>query len=61
MTRKEIAIRTLQELPNSATWEEIKERIRFLAAIDRGFEDIKSGKIVPHEEVRASLEKWLSR
>ena len=61
MTKKDIAIKTLQTLPDSASWADIEERIRFLAAIDRGFEDIKSGKVIPHEEVKASLGKWLSK
>ena len=61
MTSKEIAIKSIQELPDSVTWADIEERIRFLAAIDRGLADIKSGKIVPHDEVKESLKKWLSR
>lgn len=61
MKNKEIAIKTIQELPDSATWADIEERIRFLAAIDKGLEDIKSGKVIPHEEVKESLKEWLSR
>jgi predicted transcriptional regulator len=60
MTRKEIAIRTIQGLPDSATWADIEERIRFLAGIDQGLADIKAGRVVPHEQVRESLKKWLS-
>ena len=45
-----MAIKTIQELPDSATWEDIEERIRFLAGIDRGLADIKAGRIVPHGE-----------
>ena len=61
MTTKDLAVKTIQELPDSATWADIEERIRFLAAIDRGLEDIRSGKVIPHEEVKESLKKWLSR
>ena len=59
MTKKEIAIKTLQEMPDWATWEEIEERIRFLAAIDKGLEDIKNGKVIPHKAVKESLKEWL--
>ena len=31
MTTKEIAIRSIQELPEDATWEDILERINFVA------------------------------
>jgi predicted transcriptional regulator len=61
MTSKEIAIKIIQELPDYVTWSDIEERIRFLAAIDRGLADIKSGRIIPHKEVKESLAKWLSR
>jgi predicted transcriptional regulator len=60
MNRKEIAIRTIQDLPDSASWADIEERIRFLAGIDKGLADIKAGRVVPHEQVRESLKKWLS-
>jgi predicted transcriptional regulator len=61
MTSKSIAITTIQELPHSATWEDIEERVRFLAAIDKGLADLKVGRVVPHEEVKESLRQWLSR
>ena len=59
MTNKETAIKVIQELPDSVSWEDIEERIRFLAAIDKGMEDIKAGRIIPHEDVKASLGQWL--
>lgn len=60
MTSKEIAIKIIKDLPDSVTWADIEERIRFLGAIDKGLADIKSGKITPHKEVKESLKKWLS-
>ncbi|HNS22875.1 MAG TPA: hypothetical protein PKH24_20420 [Sedimentisphaerales bacterium] len=41
--------------------QDIEERVRFLAAIDKGLADIRSGKVVAHEEVKESLREWLSR
>jgi predicted transcriptional regulator len=61
MTSKETAIKAIQRLPDSATWEDIEECVRFLAGIDKGLADIKAGRIVPHEEVKESLKKWLAR
>jgi predicted transcriptional regulator len=61
MTTKDRAIKTIQDLPDSATWEDIKERVRFLAAIDKGLADIKAGKVIPQEQVKGSLKEWLSR
>ena len=61
MTSKEKALKIIQELPDTVTWIDIEERIRFLAAIDRGMADIKSGKTIPHRQVKESLKKWLSK
>jgi predicted transcriptional regulator len=61
MSTKEIVLASIQELPDTATWEEIEERVRFLAAIEKGRRDIREGKVVPHEEVRAQLDRWLSK
>ena len=60
MTSKEKAIKIIQDLPDSVTWIDIEERIRFLAAIDKGMDDIKSGKTIPHKQVKESLKEWLS-
>ncbi len=60
MTSKDLAIQSIRELPDSATWEEIEERVRFLAASDKGLADVRAGRVVPHEEVRESLKRWLS-
>ena len=54
MSTKELALQTIQELP-TASWEEIEERIHFLAAIKRGREEIRLGKIIPHEKVKENL------
>ena len=34
MTTKDIAINSLRELPENATWEDIQERINFIAAVE---------------------------
>ncbi len=61
MTTKEKAIKTIQDLPDSVSWVDIEERIRFLAAIDKGLEDIRAGRVIPHQEVKESLKQWLSK
>lgn len=60
MSTKEIALDTIRNLPDHATWQEIEERIHFVAAIEEGLEDIRRGRVVPHEEVQAALKGWLS-
>lgn len=60
MSTKQIAIESLKELPDSASWLEIEERIRFLSAVEKGREDIRNGNLIPHEQVRSDLDSWLT-
>jgi len=36
MRIKEIAIKSIQELPEDSTWEDIQERINFIAGVGKG-------------------------
>jgi hypothetical protein len=44
MTVKEIAINTIKDLPENATWEDIKERIEFITGIRKGLKELDEGK-----------------
>lgn len=60
MTTKEIAIKTIQELPENATWEDIQERINFIAGVRKGLRELDEGKGIDHERVREEFKEWLS-
>ncbi len=60
MSTKEIAIRTLEELPEDATWEDIRERINFVAGLRKGLRELDEGKTISHQEVKEEFEQWLS-
>ncbi len=47
---------TIRDLPEDASWQEIEERIRFLAAIEKARGEVRRGEVVPHEEVRDLLQ-----
>lgn len=55
-TVKEMIIRSLQELPESASLDLIENRFWFLMKIARGLEDADAGRTIPHEEVARYLE-----
>ena len=55
MTIKEAAVRTIQELPEDATWEDIQERINFVAGVRKGLRELDEGKGILHEQVRDCL------
>lgn len=61
MTIKETAIKTIRQLPDDATWEDIQERINFVAGVRKGLSELNDGKGIAHEKVREDFGEWLSR
>ena len=59
MTEKEIVIETIRALPDNCTLDEIAERIRFMAAVQKGLDDLDRGEGIPHEEIKRQLASWL--
>ncbi len=60
MNNKEIAIRSIQELQEDATWEDIQERINFVAGVRKALRELDEGKGIPHERIREEFSEWLS-
>ena len=60
MTTKQIAIQTIQGLPDDATWDDIQERIRFVAGVRKGLRELDQGKGIPHDRVSEEFAEWLT-
>ena len=60
MTTKEIAIKSIQELPEDTTWEDIQKRINFMAGVRKGLRELDEGKGIPNERIRKEFREWLS-
>ena len=60
MSQKELVLDAIQELPDDASIDQIADRVEFLAAIQKGIDDIDSGDTVPHEEIKKQLAAWLT-
>ena len=61
MTEKEIVLlETIRALPDDCSLEEISERIEFMAAIQKGLDQLDRGEGIPHDEVKRQLASWLS-
>lgn len=60
MTIKEIAIKTIHQLPEDATWEDIQERINFVAGVRKGIRELNEGKGIAHRKVKEEFGEWLS-
>ena len=61
MTQKKLVLETITELPDEVSLEEIAERIEFLAAIQKGIDQLDRGEVIPHEEVKRQLATWLAK
>ena len=61
MSDKQVALETIQRMPENATLNDITDRLEFLAAVQKGLDQVKSGQVVPHEQVKKELASWLSK
>ena len=60
MTSKKIALKTIERLPEDATWEDIQERINFVAVVRKGLCELDEGKGIPHDRVKEEFAEWLT-
>lgn len=61
MTTKEIALRTIEQLSEDASWEDIQERINFVAGVRKGLRELDEGKGISHEKVKEEFAEWLTK
>ena len=59
MLTKTNVIKTVQELPNSFSIEELFDKIIFLNKIEVGRQQSKAGKTVSTTDAKKQLRKWL--
>ena len=59
MTTKEAVLRTISELPDDASLEEILDAILLRLKVERGRQQIAEGRSLSHGEVRERLARWL--
>ncbi len=60
MTEKDMVLETIRALPDSCSLAEIAERIEFMAAVQKGLDQLDEGEGIPHEEVKKQLASWLT-
>ncbi|NKB24011.1 MAG: hypothetical protein GKR87_06470 [Kiritimatiellae bacterium] len=61
MSIKEIAMHTIQELPDTVSWGKVEEKIRFVAGIQKAMRSLDKGKGLPVEDVEAMIEEWSTK
>ena len=60
MSAKESVLQAIHRLPDDVDYRAIAEEIAFLASLEQGDQDIRSGRVVSNEDVRKKLESWTS-
>lgn len=61
MSDKQVAIKTISNLPENASMEEIAEELQIMAAIRKGKADVKAGRVKSHAQVEKLFETWISK
>lgn len=61
MSDKQLALDSIQQLPDDASMETIAARLEFLAGIRKGLDQIERNETVPHEQVKRELAAWLAK
>ncbi len=55
MTTKDMAIQTINRLPDNADWAQIEERIHFVAGLRKGLYELDRGEGISHNVVKAAI------
>ncbi len=58
MSAKEQVIAMIEELPNDVDLDDIEYHLYVRRKIMRGLEDIRSGRVLSHEDVEKRFKKW---
>lgn len=59
MTEKQNLLETICVLPDDCSLEDIAERIEFMAAVQKGLDQLDRVEGIPHDEVKRQLASWL--
>jgi len=60
MTAKEIAWKTIEQLPADASWEDIQGWGNFVAAVRKGLRELDEDKGIGHDKVKEEFAEWLT-
>jgi len=61
MTTKQVAIHSIEDLPENATWADIQERINFMAGVRKSLQELDDGKGIPHQTIKEESAQWFTR
>jgi len=59
MTTKQKVINAVQNLPENASYEDVMEKLLFLAKIEKGLQQANEGQTLTHSTVKQKMKRWL--
>lgn len=61
MTQKSMALKAIRNMPETATLQDIQERIAYLEGIQKGLKQIDRGQTVSLKSVQKKIAKWATK
>jgi len=61
MTEKERILKLVEGLPDDSDGDDVMYALYVKDKIDRGLASAEAGRLIPHEEVKRRLSKWLAK
>lgn len=58
-TPKQQVIASLEQLPDTATFDDLLYRVYVIHGINAGMADARAGRVVSHEDVKREIFNWL--
>lgn len=58
MLTKDIVNRTIKNLPDTFTIDDLIEKLIFIEKVEQGLLQSEAGKVVSNEDVKQMIEKW---
>jgi hypothetical protein len=53
-------VKTIEQLPANASWEDIQERINFIVSVRKGLRELDDGQGIGHDQVKEEFAEWLT-
>lgn len=61
MSDRQLVLETVKKMPASASLGEILDEIALLVSVKKGLVQSERGEGIPHEEVAARLDTWITK
>ena len=58
MITKEKLNRTINNLPESFTIDELIDQLIFIEKVEEGYQQSEEGKVISNEDVKSMIDKW---